>query len=469
MVDTTVPLAAATPEDDDTIRQLSEALMDFLEDADIRRRALPPANFWSIVHYGENSYENRYNRVVRWLIDPTANHGLGPDVINELISEAAARAEVEVPPLIGSGRVRTAVESRAKQVAAAPAQGVAGRIDVTLLDKDNHVVVAIESKLSSTAHGDQLARYANYLEAEHADLTRVMLFLTENDEKPSDPRWWPITYKSLALILGRLNGRDSQDSAAQRVIGDFCDDIDRRASDPLGTSVTELYFHDYDDHTKPTNPRFAHLLVTLAAHFAASDKAMDASTAGRLRAYLQTLPGGVDSSNAAAYTEQLTAAFEASGKYSSNDLIRTLTYVIDHAPIVGGQNHRRNEGVSEFFAEYVRYLTGVAEPQLEPHDVLPEHTGRGYLRTVRMNNGRKGVTFNSGTPGQRPFRIAGNDVERFPVWIAHTHRTEACRFAGRLFQKQPLSDWTAETLHLAVLNALARAGETCRCGELLSS
>jgi hypothetical protein len=33
-------------------------------------------NFWSIIEYGRGSYETRYSRMLRWLMDPSENHGL---------------------------------------------------------------------------------------------------------------------------------------------------------------------------------------------------------------------------------------------------------------------------------------------------------------------------------------------------------------------------------------------------------
>ena len=36
-----------------------------------------PANFWDIMEYGRDSYENRYSKMLKWLMDPTASHDLG--------------------------------------------------------------------------------------------------------------------------------------------------------------------------------------------------------------------------------------------------------------------------------------------------------------------------------------------------------------------------------------------------------
>ena len=68
------------------IDQLAHALDGLLENDDFRNVALPRPNFWDIIHYGEASYENRYNRMFALLLNPTANHGLGAKVGNGLLA-----------------------------------------------------------------------------------------------------------------------------------------------------------------------------------------------------------------------------------------------------------------------------------------------------------------------------------------------------------------------------------------------
>lgn len=54
--------------------------------------------------------------------------------------------------------------------------------------------------------------------------------------------------------------------------------------------------------------------------------------------------------------------------------------------------------------------------------VRPEQSLGGYLRTVRVNQGGKGVTFNERVGGVARFRVSGNDLAVFPWWVGHIGR-----------------------------------------------
>ena len=47
-------------------------------------------------------------------------------------------------------------------------------------------MIAIENKVGSHEHSNQLNRYRNILEKEYPDYNRMLVFLTPDGEKPSD-------------------------------------------------------------------------------------------------------------------------------------------------------------------------------------------------------------------------------------------------------------------------------------------
>lgn len=458
--------------------ELAAELLALLDDPAFRRSALPPANFWSVVHYGEASYENRYNRVVRWLLDPAESHGLGAAVVNELIArihDEVLGDDASAPAVVGTRRVRTRVETPVPTAVLTDDRELEGRIDVTLVDHDSDIVVAVESKLRSAAHDEQLSRYRTHIDTEYSTSRRHFVFLTETGEEADDEGWYDITYREFAALVDTVRQRCDVSPAATHLIDDFIADIHRRAADPTHRRIGELFFADADE-PRPTQNRYADLLACVAEDLEPDPEEFAKLEISRLGAYLtrSTVENRPDApSRPADVFETLEGRFDSAG-LSTSDLVRVLTYVIEHAPRVRAQNHDVRPGIREFFLQYVALLTGVAATTNESRmlPVLPHHSADGYLRHVELNRRGKGVTFNADIPGERRFRVAGNDIERFPWWVAHLGVTNAtCGLIGSRVVKRRLEEWTVEDFHAAIVAALASAAAdaaACGCGEALS-
>lgn len=451
--------------------ELAAELLRLLQDPAFRRRAVPPANFWSIVHYGAGSYENRYNRVVRWLLDPTENHGLGASVVNAVIALADDAPVVEV---VGGRRVRTAVETPVPLATISGGRQTTGRIDVTLTDHENHVVVAVESKLASSAHDEQLSRYRSHIECDFADWRKYFIFLTETGEDADDDGWVDLTYAELSAIVRRVASECATSSEASHIINDFLADVERRGAGPADARIAALYFADHEQ-VKPTINRFAELITLVAADLEPEPAVFAESRIGRLREYVLATCGAAPTETGSPETvfAGLQSAFEAAGE-SSNTLVRTLTYVIEHAPHVGSQNHALLPGIKDFVHAYFAHVTGGAAPAARgvTVPVAAEHSVGGYLRHVQLNRGDKGVTFNAGVDGVSPFRVSGNAPSDFPTFVLHLGaRPSECGILGHEVSKQGVEDWTAATLHTCIeagLNRIAGASGKCGCGDLVS-
>ncbi|WP_431791448.1 PD-(D/E)XK nuclease family protein [Kocuria palustris] len=173
-------------------------------------------NFWSILEYGKSSYEIRYLRMLRWLMDPKGDHGLGAYISRELIrlvdSEAADRLSgVYVPSK--------------KDVVRNEGINSSGGIDVLLYEEAASLCVAVENKVYADEsfpvnEQSQLHRYHDAVQGHHtfsAAENKFFLFLTLDGHslKTSggwgkgdqfDPPayyedWKPISYSELNGIL----------------------------------------------------------------------------------------------------------------------------------------------------------------------------------------------------------------------------------------------------------------------------
>lgn len=75
-------------------------------------------------------------------------------------------------------------------------------IDILLTSTEEKTVIAIENKVGSHEHSNQLNRYRNILEKEYPEYNRMLVFLTPDGEKPSDVENWDVlTYSDVIDVL----------------------------------------------------------------------------------------------------------------------------------------------------------------------------------------------------------------------------------------------------------------------------
>jgi len=142
-----------------------------------------------------NSYrqEMRHSDFLAYLLNPTQNHGLGDLFIKRLLQEA----------IIQSGSIQTIspidldlwdldnMEVRREWL----------DIDILLLDTPHQLVVIIENKVFSGEHSDQLNRYQQIVKQHFPGYTIIKLFLTPNEDEPSDLGYIKIGYNLICRII----------------------------------------------------------------------------------------------------------------------------------------------------------------------------------------------------------------------------------------------------------------------------
>lgn len=142
---------------------------------------------------GAVNAELRHSNFLADLLNPRRPHGLGDACLGAFLDAVCAvgdsglsRLEVHLADLSGA-EVRR--EWRA--------------IDLLLrLDIDGReVVIAVEVKVRSSEHSNQLTRYRQIVVEAFPDARHLFVFLTLNDEEPSDPAWFSLTFGTLVTYL----------------------------------------------------------------------------------------------------------------------------------------------------------------------------------------------------------------------------------------------------------------------------
>ena len=181
-------------------------------------------NIWRILEYGAGSYEIRYSRMLRWLLDPSENHGLGSRFLDNFVE--ATHPEVQI-----SWHQPTA---RTEAIA-----------NVDILVEDCKTCLIIEHKMHAgehwTSNGEhQLDKYARVAEARYRAHKLLFVYLTRRGEQPSeDPEshdaWRTLGYDQIRDILGGiLNGSSLTNPSppnvkdeTRHIIQQFIDDLGR--------------------------------------------------------------------------------------------------------------------------------------------------------------------------------------------------------------------------------------------------
>lgn len=150
--------------------------------------------------------EIRHSNVLSWLLNPAQNHGLGSYFLNlflkHFISENKSTIEgVDIFKIEMLSYTDVEVRREWKNI----------DILIIIKEKDENLVIAIENKVKSAEHSDQLVRYREIVEKEFADYEQLFVYLTPEPLLPSDENWVNFNYGTIAsLIATTLSNKRNQ-------------------------------------------------------------------------------------------------------------------------------------------------------------------------------------------------------------------------------------------------------------------
>ena len=148
---------------------------------------LSPFNVFEAI--GATRQELRHSDFLSFLLDPTENHGLKDYFLKTLFKKVLLRS---VGPEIG------AIDIDVADLSAAEVERERFQIDVLVHSERAKMVFAIENKIDSGEHDNQLERYGQSVETAFPGYRRVLIYLTPDGEEPSDPNHW------IAMSYGTL-------------------------------------------------------------------------------------------------------------------------------------------------------------------------------------------------------------------------------------------------------------------------
>ncbi len=171
-----------------------EALQNFLLDIGCLDELLPwtgKFNMFDVLKISRA--EIRHSNMLGWLLNPNENHGIGDVFLKGILQrlvENDSDGRYDVFNVLLMDFYTFSVMREWKN------------IDILLTSTEEKTVIAIENKVGSHEHSNQLNRYRNILEKEYPDYNRMLVFLTPDGEKPSDVENWEVlTYSDVIDVL----------------------------------------------------------------------------------------------------------------------------------------------------------------------------------------------------------------------------------------------------------------------------
>lgn len=143
--------------------------------------------------------EIRHSNFLAWLLDPAGSHGQSALFLRAILMDVMRRARE-----LGLPQALSPVELDGVEL-----QGVEIRrewrgIDLLISCREPEFVVAIENKVDSGEHSDQLKRYETIVDRDWPDARKQFVLLTRAGDEASEEDWAPSrTAYSSATISGR--------------------------------------------------------------------------------------------------------------------------------------------------------------------------------------------------------------------------------------------------------------------------
>jgi len=136
--------------------------------------------------------ELRHSDFLSYLLNPNENHGFQDLFLKRFLQKC----------VMSSDRVKiNAVEIDTADYGGVEIKREWNNIDILISIQSIKLICAIENKLFTSEHSDQLTRYKNIAQREYPDNRKLFIFLSPEGVTPSDEDWVPFDYSEISKLL----------------------------------------------------------------------------------------------------------------------------------------------------------------------------------------------------------------------------------------------------------------------------
>lgn len=183
----------------ENIRSKLEALILGNNDFDFLESELERFNIFSILKIVDA--EIRHSAALAWLLDPQGTHGLQDRVLSDFVKQVVALPDGKIK---SNQNPPSPIEIDAWSMTGALVETERAHIDILITDQKNKFVCAIENKVGAEEQPGQLGRYADWIEENYPDHSKLFIFLSVGKDEASDSRWISVGYDLIYSVVDRL-------------------------------------------------------------------------------------------------------------------------------------------------------------------------------------------------------------------------------------------------------------------------
>ncbi len=136
--------------------------------------------------------EIRHSDFLAFLLDPSQNHRLGDAFLKRFLKRVLSSA---------AAPSWSVVEVDSADLHESTVQREWRNIDILILNPNNGLVCAIENKIDTGEHTEQLQRYHETVQKEFPLYRPIFVYLTPEGDQPSDEEYIPFSYTEIAALV----------------------------------------------------------------------------------------------------------------------------------------------------------------------------------------------------------------------------------------------------------------------------
>ena len=223
-------------------RQIS-ALQNFVtHNPDLKELGRLVEDFDAFGFLGLSGSEEIHSKVLAWLLDPKETHGAGDYFLKRFLLETGAATTQD---LDSDAWLGTTVRREWPNVV----DGETGFLDILVLNQGRNFVCAIENKVFSAEHSEQLSRYGKALAMRYSRFRRHHIFLSPQGTRPrrgeDQASWVSVGYGKIlgAIEATLIEGVDLQNHAVVAFLRQYATTLRRNIvpSTAVESLATRIY------------------------------------------------------------------------------------------------------------------------------------------------------------------------------------------------------------------------------------
>lgn len=168
-------------------------------------------NFFEIMRI--TNAEIRHSNFLAWLLDPSETHGLGEEVLKNIllnalnkIIEDSEKKDITISPDFIDYSDFTVLREW-------------NNVDILISSNTNNLVICIENKIWSSESNNQLKRYKKKIFSEFEHYTKIFIYLTPEGVTASDSEiWCSFSYEIVIEIIEKILNAQGKIDAEVRIL-----------------------------------------------------------------------------------------------------------------------------------------------------------------------------------------------------------------------------------------------------------